>query len=65
MRTILISHSHSTDFESKLNEYLKKIESKGQEVKDIKFYVRTYVKDDNSEMYYALIMYDRPSGQKV
>ena len=63
MRTILISHSQSNDFESKLNEYLKKIESKGQEVKDIKFYVRTYQKDDDNEMYYALVMYDRPPAK--
>ena len=60
MRTILISHSQNNEFEQKLNEYLKKIESKGQEVIDIKFHMRTYAKDDDNEMFYALIMYDRP-----
>jgi hypothetical protein len=60
MRTILISHSQNIEFEQKLNEYLKKIESKGQEVVDIKFHMRTYQKDDDHEMFYALIMYDRP-----
>ena len=63
MRTILISHPQSTEFEQKLNEYLKKIESKGQKVVDIKFHVKPGVRDD-SETYYAMVLYDRDNTKQ-